>query len=315
MTVADLLRGLLLESANDAAVTLAEEIGGSRAGFVRMMNRRARELDLVGTRYANPIGLDDPRNRSTARDLVRLTLELRRYAFFRRVVNRTRVTLASGDRPRTVQNRNTLLRRNAWMSGVKTGHTRQAGYVLVGSGRREPRGIELISVVLGAPSEAARNADTLALLEWGFDQFRRVTVLRRWEVRSGWHVPIRYRRGAELDLAAGRTVRRVVREGRDPGLSVHTPRLPAEVEGPLRRGQAVAVVEVREHGRRVATVPLVAANGVPDAGLVQRTKDWFTRPGALLLVAAALVASVLVARGWRRGIRRRRAPRGEPETA
>jgi len=315
MTVADLLRGLLLESANDAAVTLAERIGGSRAGFVRLMNRRARALGLTDTRYANPIGLDDANNRSTARDLVRLTLELRRYPFFRRVVNRTQVTLRSGDRARTVDNRNTLLRRNRWMSGVKTGHTRQAGYVLIGSGRREPRGIELISVVLGTPSEAARNADTLELLDWGFSQFHTITVLRRWEVRGGWRASIRYRRGAELDLAAGRAVRRVVRDGEDPAHTVHTVRLPAEVEGPVRRGQPLGVAEVRERGRRVATVPLVAANSVPAAGVAQRTKDWFTRPAALLLVAALLVGSVLAARGWRRGTRRRRTPSGEPETA
>ncbi len=83
MTVADLLRALLLESANDAAVTLAEAVSGSRPAFVRAMNRRARQLGLEDTRYANPIGLDDAGNYSSARDLARLTLELRRNEFFR----------------------------------------------------------------------------------------------------------------------------------------------------------------------------------------------------------------------------------------
>jgi D-alanyl-D-alanine carboxypeptidase (penicillin-binding protein 5/6) len=86
MTVADLLRGMLIESANDAAATLATRIGGTEANFVRAMNKRAQELGLKNTHYANPIGLDDPANYSTARDLVRLTLRARAFNFFRRTV-------------------------------------------------------------------------------------------------------------------------------------------------------------------------------------------------------------------------------------
>ena len=146
MTVADLLRGLLIESANDAAVTLAERVAGSRANFVKAMNVRAQQLGLRDTHYTNPIGLDAPGNYSSARDLVRLTLRLRAFEFFRRTVARESVTLRSGDRPRTLENRNRLVRLPQ-INGVKTGHTQQAGYVLIGSGRK--RGITLISAVLG----------------------------------------------------------------------------------------------------------------------------------------------------------------------
>ena len=96
MTVADLLRGLLVESANDAAVTLAERVGGSREAFVRAMNQRAAKLGLENTHFANPIGLDDPMNYSSARDLVWLTQRLRAFEFFRRTVARESVTLRSG---------------------------------------------------------------------------------------------------------------------------------------------------------------------------------------------------------------------------
>jgi D-alanyl-D-alanine carboxypeptidase (penicillin-binding protein 5/6) len=205
----------MLESANDAAASLAEDIGGSERGFVRAMNRRARELGLSDTRFADPIGLD-PGSRSSARDLVRLTLQLRRFAFFKKTVNRTKVTLKSGALPRTIDNRNTLLRARPWISGVKTGHTRRAGYVLVGSASRN--GVTLVSVVLGTPSEAARNADTLALLEYGFSRYSRRLAVRRGDVQR--RVPIRYRRGAELELVAARTVRRVVRRGTRPRLRV-----------------------------------------------------------------------------------------------
>src|SRR5262249_16511631 len=151
----------LVYSANDAAATLAQHVSGSRPAFVRLMNRRARQLHLNGTHYANPIGLDDPGNYSTARDLVTLTERLWRYSFFRRPVNRAEVTLKSGDHPRTLNNRNGLVSRYRWIDGVKTGHTQQAGWVLVGAGRRN--GVQLFSAVLGTPTDTARDADTLSL--------------------------------------------------------------------------------------------------------------------------------------------------------
>jgi D-alanyl-D-alanine carboxypeptidase (penicillin-binding protein 5/6) len=117
-------------------------------------------------RFDNPIGLDAPTNRSTARDLVRLTLQMRTHPFFRRTVAREQATLQSGDRMRVVRNRNTLVSHRR-VDGVKTGHTRLAEYVLVGSGR-SAAGCGLITVVLGAPDEATRNSDTLRLMTWGF---------------------------------------------------------------------------------------------------------------------------------------------------
>src|SRR3712207_1531637 len=155
MTVRDLLRALVLPSANDAAVTLATGISGSVGAFVEEMNARARQLELRDTRYANPVGLDAPTNRSSARDLVRLAAVLRRDDFFRETTDLPRVTLRSGARPRTVLNRNRLVRDVGFVDGVKTGRTIQAGYVLVGSATRD--GVTVISAVLGEPSEAVRD--------------------------------------------------------------------------------------------------------------------------------------------------------------
>ena len=310
MTVADLLRGLLIESANDAAVTLAERVGGSRAAFVRAMNARARELGLRDTHYANPIGLDDPNNFSSARDLVRLTLRLRAFEFFRRTVARERVTLKSGDRPRTLENRNLLVRLPV-ITGVKTGHTQQAGYVLIGSGRK--RGITLISAVLGAPSESARESDTRRLMAWAFTLYRRVRPIDPNEVLA--RAPIRFRRGAELALVVGDTARRfVVRRGqrlRRCGL-----RTPSEVTGPIRRGQTLGKVDVCRGNRKLATLPVVASSDVPEAGIAVRTKDWFTRPWTLgLVVLATLGCTVALARVRRRGSNGRRGSRREAEAA
>jgi serine-type D-Ala-D-Ala carboxypeptidase (penicillin-binding protein 5/6) len=308
MTVADLLRGLLIESANDAAATLAERVSGSRAAFVKAMNVRAQQLGLKDTHYANPIGLDAPDNYSSARDLVRLTLRLRAFEFFRRTVAREQVTLRSGDHPRTLENRNGLVRLPQ-INGVKTGHTQQAGYVLVGSGRK--RGITLISVVLGAPSVAARESDTRRLLAWAFNRYDRVRPVAPGEVLA--RAPIRYRRGAELDLIAGDSSRRfVVRTGerlRRCGLDA-----PAEVAGPIRRGQALGKVRICRGKKKIATLPLVASADVPAASTAVRTKDWFTRPLTLVLVVLlGLAGSVLLARARRRGSNRRRGSRAERE--
>jgi D-alanyl-D-alanine carboxypeptidase (penicillin-binding protein 5/6) len=289
LTVADLLRALLLESANDAAMTLAEHVSGSRARFVRLMNARARQLGLAKTRYANPIGLDARGNRSTARDLVTLTLTLRTFPFFRKTVARSYVELDSGDRVRTVRNRNTLVRLKQ-VDGVKTGHTGQAGYVLVGSGKS--RNVRLITVVLGTPSMAERNDDTLDLMRFGFARVSRHTLVKRGAVLAT--VPIRDRRGAELNLVASRTVRRVVRRGDRTQAQIAVRGVPADVAGPVARGQQLGTATVSLHGRRVAEVRLLAQAAVPEAGLAQRAKQRATEPWALILGTAALAASAML---------------------
>ena len=158
MRVDDLLEALLLESANDAAATIAQGVSGSRPRFVADMNERARALRLADTSYANPIGLDDPLNYSSARDLATLARRLMRDERFAAVVRRPSAVLESGARRRVVRNRNDLIGRVPRVDGVKTGHTRQAGYILVGSAAGAG-GARVVSVVLGEPSEAARDRD------------------------------------------------------------------------------------------------------------------------------------------------------------
>jgi D-alanyl-D-alanine carboxypeptidase (penicillin-binding protein 5/6) len=305
MRVSDLMRGLLIESGNDAAVTLAECVSGSRKAFVKEMNRRARKLGLKDTHYANPIGLDDPGNYSTARDLVTLAIVLRTNKFFKKVVDSPSATLKTGVRPRTFENRNDLVRRFPFVNGVKTGHTRGAGYVLVGSGSRH--GIQLVTAVLGTASEAARDADTRALFDWTYPRFQRIrSVIKGRELAAP---PIRYRRGATLSLVARRTVRRVVLRGHRA--SVRTKVFaPDSVEGPIHKGQRLGRVEVRQGGRVVAKVPLVSSANVPAAGIAQKTKSAASRPLILVLIAvAALAATLLLTRRRNRSERRPREAR------
>ena len=279
MRVEDLLEALLLESANDAAVTIAEGVSGSRPAFVSEMNTRAAELGLEGTSFANPIGLDDPRNRSTARDLALLSVRLMRNPAFRRVVDKPRATLESGSRRRVVANRNRLVRRHGFVEGIKTGHTLDAGYVLVGaaSGRG---GARVISVVLGEPSEAARDADPLALLRSGLSQGRRVTPLRR--DRGIARVKITHR-DETAALVPARSLTTTARKGERLRTRV---RAPEELDGPIDKGERVGTATVLRAGRPVGRVPLVTAERIAGAGALRVLASTLGTPLTVLLFLA-----------------------------
>jgi D-alanyl-D-alanine carboxypeptidase (penicillin-binding protein 5/6) len=308
MRVSDLMRGLLVESGNDAAAALAKGVAGSEKGFVRMMNQRARALDLDNTHYANPIGLDADGNYSSARDLVTLATFLRTNSFFKKVVDSPKVTLKTGDHPRTFTNRNRLVVNYPFVNGVKTGHTRQAGYVLVGSASRD--GIQLISAVLDTPSENARDADTLALYKWAFPRFQRIRPVIKGHVMAT--VPIRFRQGAKLKLKAARTVRRIVLRGHRDAVTLKVT-APSEVTGPIRGGQQLGHVEVRQGGTVVATVPLIAGAALPAANITQKTKSWAGTPWVLVGGVLAIVATFLLAR--RRRLNGTRRPSREARAA
>jgi serine-type D-Ala-D-Ala carboxypeptidase (penicillin-binding protein 5/6) len=292
MTVRDLLTALLLESANDAAVTLAEGVAGSREAFVREMNRRAVELGLSDTSYANPIGFDDPDNHSSARDLAKLTRKLLANRVFARIVDLPMATLQSGARTRTIDNRNVLVQRYPFVSGVKTGHTIGAGYVLIGSGAAG--GGRVITVTLGAPSEAARDADTLALLRWGLEQFHRVRVLRPGKVLA--EVDVNYR-DADAELGAARPLTLVVRDGERVSTALDAP---DELDGPIAKGERVGWVEVKREGETVRRVGLVTLDDVEGASFLRKVARAL---GTLLIVAivVGIVLFVVVAVGRRRG--------------
>lgn len=277
MKVRDLLTALVLESANDAAVTLAESIAGSREAFVREMNRRAVELGLRDTSYANPVGFDDPDNHSSARDLATLARRLLANREFARIADLPMATLQSGARVRTIDNRNVLVQRYPFVNGVKTGHTLGAGYVLVGSG--SAGGARVITVTLGAPSEAARDADTLALLRWGLEQFHRVRVLRPRKPLA--EVDVNYR-DEDAALGAGRQVTLVLRRGEQTETVLDAPN---ELDGPLPKGERVGWVEVQREGETVRRVPLVTLGKVEGASFFRKVVRTL---GTILIVAIVL---------------------------
>jgi len=288
MRVDDLLEALLLESANDAAVTLAQNIAGSRPGFVALMNARAAELGLAHTSYANPIGLDDPDNHSSARDLASLAARLLRNRRFARIVDMPEAVLESGSRRRVVDNRNDLVRRYPFVDGVKTGHTIDAGYVLVGAARGA--GASVLSVVLGEPSEAARDADTIALLRWGLSRFRREQVLDPDRVLARPDVKYRDERAALVPRTA---LLMTIRTGESVSRRIDAP---DEVEGPLDAGEKAGSVTVLLDGKPVRRVALITAEEVPGAGPVRVFFSTVGVPLTLLFLLCALGAAALMVR-------------------
>jgi len=302
MRVRDLFEALMLESANDAAATLAEGISGSRAAFVAQMNQRAAALGLENTSYANPIGLDDPLNYSSARDLSALARKLLRDRRFAKVVDSPSATLASGARPRTVVNRNNLIATVPAVDGVKTGHTTDAGYVLVGSATGSS-GAQVVSVVLGEPSEAARDADTLALLRYGLAQYRRVPVLHEGKVAA--EADVAYR-DETVPLVPARSV--AVTARRDERIAKRID-VPDELHGEIAAGTRVGTVVVLRDGKVVRRAPLLAGEQVPGAGPLRRIAS------ALGISLTALVLLVIVSVIAVTGIQIRRRRRARSQEA
>jgi len=300
ISVRDLLYGMVLVSGNDAAYDLAVAAAGSEARFVRRMNVQAARLGLKNTHYANPIGLDQRGNYSSAQDLTTLAQHLLRIPSFARIADAPSAVLRSLRPPRRISSINELLRMAPWVNGVKTGHTLGAGYVLVGSGRR--KGVELISAALGAPSDQTRFSDNLKLLDYGFSLYSRRSALHAGQALA--EPTIRYS-GGVLALVCARTVKVALRQGQR--LSVKT-KAPSEVEGPINRGAVLGRAAVFVGAWRAATVPLRAARSIPPPSpLAGALGD----PGENATAVFAVAFVILIGAAFLRHRRRRGSDREE----
>ncbi len=296
ISVRDLLYSLILQSANDSAHTLAQVIGGTQRRFVTEMNRSAAALGLADTHYSNPIGLDSPGNYSSARDLATLAGDLLSNRTFARIANSSSIVLRSLDSPLTIGTRNTLLLRAPWVTGVKTGHTLGARYVEVGSARR--KGVQLISAVLGAPSEEQRDDESLDLLDFGFAKYRTRHPVRAGQVMAS---PSIHYSGGELPLRAAHAITVGVRRGQRLHTSV---RAPDRVTGPIRKDKRLGRVTVVVDGRVAGGAALLASRSIPKASTFDRLRSHLVIVLALLAVGVfAILVVVLAVRRRRRGRR------------
>ena len=298
ISVRDLLYGLVLRSGNDAAHTLAIDAAGSEKRFVAQMNRYAAALGLSHTHYANPVGLDEKGNYSSAADLMTLTQQLLREPAFAKVANSRSAVLRSVRPRRRIESINELLEMAPWVTGVKTGHTFGALYVLVGSGQR--RGVSLISVVIGAWTDEERFDGNFELLEWGFSQYRHKRPIRAGQDLA--NPEIRYSDG-NLPLRAEKALAVGVRRGQHLEVEVHAPK---QVEGLLRRGKTLGHATVFVAGRKAGTVALRASRSVPEASAFDRARS-FVDDNLIPIAALAFVILMAGVFLWRQGARRKRA--------
>ncbi len=263
LPVRDLLTAMLVYSANDAAYALAYHVGkGSVGRFVSLMNAKAEELGLEDTRFSRPDGLDAPGNYSSARDVFRLARVAMRKPLFRELV-RIRRTAVAG---RVIQNRNDLLFSYPGTIGVKTGHTSDAGWSEVVAARRD--GVTIYAVLLGGPSRAQRNADLARLLDWGFDQYRRVSLVKPGRTYAEALVPFSDRR---LALVAQAPVIAVAQLGRP---LVERVVATAMVDLPVAKGEELGEIRILDGAKVIATRPLVAAESIGEPSVGQRLR-WY----------------------------------------
>jgi len=267
ITVHDLLAGALIQSANDAADALAAAAaGGDERRFVGWMNAEARRLGLHDTHFVRPDGLDAPGHLSSARDVYVLARRAMRIPIVRRLVRTVGATIENGTVP--VHTWNDLLGVFPGLVGVKTGHTDRAGWCEVAAVRRA--GYTIYAVILGSPTRASRDADLERLLAWAVSRYRTTTLLRR---AAYARAVLGYGREA-LPLVVAQPLTAVVRADRP---LVRTVVASAAVSLPVRRGEELGRVEVRQDGRLLGTRPLVAARAVARPGLGGRIRWYATR--------------------------------------
>lgn len=245
LTLETLLYGLLLSSGNDAALVIADAVGGGVKPFVKMMNDRAMELGMTGTSFANPNGLDDDNHYSTALDMAKLACAAMENETLARIASTRSVTIGG----RTMTNHNKLLGYVDGCIGLKTGYTKAAGRTLVSCAERG--GQRLVAVTLQDGNDWA---DHQSLYDYGFSAYPAKTAVTLGQTVA--QIPVSGAETASVPLAAAGTVRWPVAEGEV--LSVET-QLPEKLIAPVKAGTAVGEAVVLLNGREVARVPLLCA--------------------------------------------------------
>ncbi len=265
VSVEDLLRGVIIQSGNDASVALAEHIAGAEDAFVDLMNQQAELLGMQDTNFENSTGWPAEGHLTTARDLAKLAQATindhpEDYAIYKEKY----FTYNNIRQP----NRNRLLWADKAIDGLKTGHTDAAGYCLVASGVKN--GIRLISVVLGTDSDKARARESQKLMSYGFRYYRTETLYQQGEELKS----VRVWKGVQekMNLVVGEdvvmTLPRDARDNLDIELEV-----PTSFEAPIAAGQELGVVRISLDGKTIKKVPVVAESAIEEAGFFARLVD------------------------------------------
>ncbi len=268
-SVLDMLRGVIIQSGNDASKALAEHIGGSEPAFAEIMNSEAKRLGMKDTNFMNATGLPDPAHLTSAHDMAVLARAIiKDNAKYYPIYSEKEFTwngIKQG-------NRNALLYTDPTVDGLKTGHTENAGYCLVASSKRGK--MRLISVVMGTTSMQARADQTRALFNWGFSSFETITPLQAGKILAD--APVWF--GSESTVKAGldRDLSITLPRGKKDGIQAVTRILP-DLEAPIAKGQAIGEVVVTLNGETIAKQPVVAMAAVEETNFVVRLWHYLKR--------------------------------------
>jgi len=271
--VEDLIKGMIVQSGNDATMALAEGVGGTVEHFVQMMNAQAKVLGMKSTGYKNPEGLTEPGHTTTARDLSilagRLMQDFPDYVGYYAIKKyRYPGTPAANE-----NNRNLLLFRDPSVDGLKTGHTDAAGFCLIATAKREAPGVgqrRLLSIVLGASSENARATESQKLLNWGYTAF---DAIKLFDANQAVVTPNVWKgRGNQVKLGRFAPIVVAVPAGAASRIQTQVAR-PEPLVAPLNRGQAVGALKVTLDQKPLVDVPLLVLETVEQAGFVGRAWD------------------------------------------
>ncbi|MBL8428817.1 MAG: D-alanyl-D-alanine carboxypeptidase [Dechloromonas sp.] len=270
--VEDLIKGMIVQSGNDACVTLAEGIAGSEENFAQMMNREAQRLGMKASSFRNSTGLPDPQHYTTARDLSLLAAALIRDfpEEYRKYYSMKEYTYNKNTQP----NRNRLLFIDPTVDGVKTGHTDAAGYCLISSALRDKR--RLLSVVLGTNSDATRASESQKLLNWGFISYDAVPLFAKDQAVG----KLRVWKGSQSQVKAGFPHDFTISVPKGYADKVQTQFLPQpKIMAPVQAGQTLGTLKVTIEGKLYGEYPVTALENVAVAGIFGRAIDsvklWF----------------------------------------
>ncbi len=263
--VRELLKGMVIQSGNDASVALAEHVAGSEEAFASLMNKHAKRLGMKNTHFVNATGLPHENHYTTARDLALLAQALiRDFPEFYKL-NSQKEYRYNGI---TQYNRNKLLWRNPHVDGVKTGHTKAAGYCLVASAKKDD--MRLISVVMNTASEKARATESQKLLKYGFRFF---STHRLYEANKPLtRLPIWKGERSELPVGLSEPLYVTIPRGQYDNLKA-TMNVDETIVAPVEKGQEFGTVDISLEGKPVAQRPLISLESIPEGGVFTRLKD------------------------------------------
>lgn len=278
--LSELLKTVIVASANDSAVALAEHLAGTEESFVRLMNTRAEELGLTNTHYANCTGLPAQEHYTTARDVAKLSAQLDLHPIYYRYSTIWMDEIRHrGGRVTSLTNTNRLIRFYPGCDGYKTGSTNEARYCVSATAKKE--GMRLIAVVLGTPAGQTRFDEARAMLEYGFANVQLVTPIAQGQALN-MTVPVRLGGRDEVSVLSGGTCSLLERRGEKNALSLEAA-LVEKVNAPVYAGDVLGEIRVKRGDEVVAVVPAVAGEDVQLPGMVDaliRIRDHFMLTGA-----------------------------------